>query len=128
MMDQPSILEIVEVVRAFLEQRAMPELKGHTAFHARVSANALGIVARQLRDGEAAAAHEMAGLVQLLGHEGSLEELNRELCLRIRSGAMDLETPGLKEHLATTTRDKVKIDQPSYGGLRVYEASVEGSK
>jgi hypothetical protein len=122
MMDQPSILEIVEVVRAFLEQRAMPELKGHTAFHARVSANALGIVARQLRDGETAAAYEKMGLIKLLGHDGDLEALNRELCLKIRSGAIDLETPGFKEHLATTTRDKVKIDQPTYGGLRVYEA------
>jgi len=40
------MLELVTAVRDFLEQRAMPELKGHTAFHARVAANALGIVAR----------------------------------------------------------------------------------
>jgi hypothetical protein len=98
----------------------MPELKGHTAFHARVSANALGIVARQLRDGEAAAAREKVGLIALLGHDGGLEELNRELCLKIRSGAIDLETPGFKEHLASTTKDKVLIDQPTYGGLRVF--------
>jgi len=120
MMDQPSILEIVEVVKAFLEQRAMPELKGHTAFHARVSANALGIVARQLRDGEAAAAKEHAGLVKLLGHDGTIEALNRELCLQIRSGAIGLETPGFKEHLAGTTKDKLLIDQPTYGGLRQF--------
>ncbi len=118
MMDQPSMLEIVEVVRAFLEQRAMPELKGHTAFHARVAANALGIVARQLAQGEQAAAVEREGLVALLGHDGELEALNRELCRSIRDGGIGLDTPGFAEHLARTTRDKVLIDQPGYSGLK----------
>lgn len=117
-MDQPSIAELVEAVREFLETRAMPELKGHTAFHARVAANALGIVARQLQLGETANAEEKARLIALLGHEGTLEELNRELCKRIREGAAGLETPGLAEHLAKTTRDKVAIDQPNYSGLK----------
>lgn len=48
MMDQPAAHEIVSVVREFIEQKVMPELKGHSAFHARVAANALGIVAREL--------------------------------------------------------------------------------
>ena len=121
MMDQPSILELVEAVCAFIEQRAMPELKGHTAFHARVSANALGIVARQLAQGEAAAAREREGLIALLGHDETLEELNRELCRKIRDGAIGLETPGFAEHLITTTKDKVRIDQPGYAGLRQAE-------
>lgn len=118
MMDQPSIAELVEAVREFLETRAMPELKGHTAFHARVAANALGIVARQLQLGEAANAEERARLVALLGRDGTLEELNHELCRRIREGALGLDTPGLAEHLAKTTRDKVAIDQPNYSGLK----------
>jgi hypothetical protein len=121
MMDQPSILELVEAVRAFIEQRAMPELKGHTAFHARVSANALGIVARQLAQGEAAAASEKQGLIALLGHDGSLEELNRELCKKIRDGAIGLDTPGYADHLIATTKDKVRIDQPGYSGLKQAE-------
>ncbi|MEI9997292.1 MAG: DUF6285 domain-containing protein [Rhizomicrobium sp.] len=122
MMDQPSILELVTAVRDFLEQRAMPELKGHTAFHARVAANALGIVARELEYGGGAGEAERARLVGLLGHDGRLEALNRELCAAIREGRLDLETPGLADHLALTTRDKVAIDQPGYGGLRRYLA------
>jgi hypothetical protein len=118
MMDQPSMQELVEAVRSFLETRAMPELKGHTAFHARVAANALGIVARQLAQGDAAAANEREGLIALLGHDGTLEDLNRELCKKIRDGAMGLETPGLADHLAKTTKDKVLIDQPTYSGLK----------
>jgi hypothetical protein len=118
MMDQPSIIEIVDVVRDFLEKRAMPELKGHTAFHARVAANALGIVSRELKLGPKSMDEEKARLSQLLGRDGSLEELNRELCNRIRDGLMGLETPGLAEHLTLSTKDKVAIDQPGYSGLR----------
>ena len=118
MMDQPSMRELVEAVRDFIEQKAMPELKGHTAFHARVAANALSIVARELELGPKSAEEEHARLVALLGCDGSLEELNRELCRRIRSGAFGLNTPGLADHLAATTREKVLIDQPGYSGLR----------
>jgi hypothetical protein len=118
MMDQPSILELVTAVRDFLEQRAMPELKGHTAFHARVAANALGIVARELEQGGLSADGERERLAKLLGHDGSLMELNRELCRRIRDGVIGLDTQGLAEHMTITTREKVAIDQPNYGGLK----------
>jgi hypothetical protein len=40
------------------------------------------------------------------------------LCRRIRSGEFSLDTPGLAEHLTITTREKVAIDQPNYGGLK----------
>lgn len=118
MMDQPSILELVDAVRAFLEQRAMPELKGHTAFHARVAANALGIVSRQLKLGDRLATDEKHRLVQLVNKEGTLEELNRALCQEIRAGRIDLETPGFKDYLITVMRGKVEVDQPNYSGLR----------
>ena len=118
MMDQPSMLELVRAVRDFIETRAMPELKGQTAFHARVAANALSIVARELEHGGVSRDEEHARLVALLGRDGTVEELNRELCKRIREGAIGLETPGLTQHLEKTTRDKVEIDQPNYSGLK----------
>jgi hypothetical protein len=118
MMDQPSMRELVEAVRDFIEQRAMAELKGHTAFHARVAANALSIVARELEQSGPSGEAERVRLKALLGHDGSLPELNRELCQRIREGTIGLETKGLAEHLTITTRDKVAIDQPNYSGLK----------
>jgi hypothetical protein len=118
-MDQPSIRELVDAVRSFLETKAMPELKGHTAFHARVAANALGIVSRELELGGKAGSEEVKRLVALLKHEGTLEELNRDLCKDIRDGKMPLETPGLAEHLEASMRDKIAIDQPNYSGLRI---------
>jgi hypothetical protein len=118
MMDQPSMRELVDAVREFLETRAMPELKGHTAFHARVAANALAIVSRELDQGPPSAHEELNRLRGLLRRDGTLEELNRELCRRIRTGEFTLKTPGLANHLEKTTRDKVAIDQPGYSGLK----------
>lgn len=118
MQDAPTAKELIEAVRAFLEEKAMPELKGHTAFHARVAANALAIVERELAQGPTAQTGERLRLIQLLGHEGSLEDLNVELAKAIRAGEMTLATPGLREHLWQTTLDKVAIDQPKYSGYQ----------
>jgi len=118
MMDQPSMRELVEAVRDFIEQKAMPELKGHTAFHARVAANALSIVSRELEQGPHSAVGERERLRMLLGRDGTLEDLNRELCKRIRASDFTLATPGLADHLTITTREKVAIDQPNYSGLK----------
>jgi hypothetical protein len=123
MQDAPTAQELIEAVRTFLEEKVMAELKGHSAFHARVAANALAIVERELSQGPAVQAEERTRLIALLGHEGPLEELNAELARKIRSGEMTLETPGLRDHLWRTTLDKVAIDQPKYSGYRAALAS-----
>jgi hypothetical protein len=118
MYDPPSTAELVTAVREFLEEQAMPRLEGRTAFHARVAANALAIVARQLELGPAAEAAEHERLVALLGRDGSLDSLTRELCQRIRAGEIGLESSALVSHLRTTTLDKLAVDQPRYAGYR----------
>jgi hypothetical protein len=117
MMDQPSAAELVTAVREFLEKHALPQLSGRTAFHGRVAANALAIVARELEQGPLANIDEKARLQRLLGMDGTLESLNRELCRRLRQGLMDPLDPALASHLVTTTVAKVAIDQPGYAGL-----------
>lgn len=118
MMDKPTLAEIVAAAREFIETKAIPELTGHTAFHARVAANALAIAERELAEGPASAAAELARLKALLGRDGTLDQLNRALSARIAAGDITLETPGLAEHLKKTTLDKVAIDQPSYSGFK----------
>lgn len=115
-MDQPSAHELVTAVREFIEKHAMPELQGRTAFHARVAANALAIVARELERSGAAAAEERERLRVLLGREGALDAQNRELCRRIRAGTISAEAPELAAHLIATTLAKVAVDQPTYSG------------
>ena len=118
MQDQPSLAELVCAVREFLGEHAMKELKGHTAFHARVATNALMIVERQLEQGDEHEAGEVARLEKLLGETGGAEELNRKFCSRIRSGELGMDTPGLFDHLWTTTIGQVAIDQPKYSGYK----------
>jgi len=116
-MDQPSAAELVTAVREFLEKHAIPQLAGRTAFHGRVAANALAIVARELERGPAASEAERASLQALLGMGGTLDELNRELCRRLRAGQLDPLDEGLARHLVRATLAKVAIDQPGYAGF-----------
>jgi hypothetical protein len=118
MYDPPNTTELVTAVREFIEDQAIPQLEGRTAFHARVAANALAIVERQLALGPAAEAAEHKRLSALLAQEGDLEELTRELCQRIRSGSMGPDRADLLDHLRTTTLDKLAVDQPRYSGYQ----------
>lgn len=122
MQDPPSAVELVRAVAAFLRDEALPALEGRNAYLARVSANTLEIVARELDAAPAADAAERARLLGLLGDAdaggATLEQLNAELCRRIEAGAIGAETPGLLAHLWTTTLAAVAVDQPGYSGYR----------
>lgn len=118
MHDRPSAAQLVAAVRDFLERVAQPELSGHSAFHARVAANALAIVERELSLAAGQDAAERERLRGLLGGDGPLEAQNRELCRAIRAGEITLDTPGLLEHLRATTLAKLAVDQPNYSAYR----------
>jgi hypothetical protein len=116
MQDQPTAIELVDIVAEFIRVHAMPQLTGHAAFHALVAANALDIVKRELMIAPQATVEEAERLKGLLGQEDTLEEMNRELCQRIETGQLTLETPGLADHLWAITLTKLAIDQPKYSG------------
>jgi uncharacterized protein DUF6285 len=118
MQDEPTPTELIKAVAEFLRIEIAPAIKGHNAFKLRVGINALDLVTRQLAlqgPGEAA---EAVRLKALLGIDGSVMELNRALVEKIASGEVDLNTPGLKEHLWQTTMDKLAVDQPNYGSYK----------
>ena len=118
MHQRPDPQDLLEAVALFLREQAMPLLPGHAAYHARVAANALDIVRRQLQLAPAADADELLRLRSLLQRDGNLAELNRLLCERIAAGEIGLHTPGLAEHLWSTTLDKLAVDQPGYDSYR----------
>ena len=117
MQDQPTAAELLAAVAKFLREHAMPQLDQHAAFHARVSANAIDIVRREIELGQSSNMEEHKRLILILGHDGSLLELNRELSGRIAAGDIDLSTPGVHDHLWKTTLDKLEIDQPHYASF-----------
>jgi len=118
MQDEPTPEELIKAVADFLRNDIAPEISGHNAFKLRVALNALDLVTRQLAQAQGGDAAEAARLTQLLGMPGSLGELNRALADRIAKGELDLQTPGLTEHLWQTTMDKLAVDQPNYAAYR----------
>ncbi|MEA2919318.1 MAG: hypothetical protein QOJ15_11399 [Bradyrhizobium sp.] len=118
MQDEPTPTELIKAVADFLRNDIAPAISGHNAFKLRVSINALDLVTRQLALEQGSDAAEAARLVQLLGTQGSLGELNRALAGRIATGEVDLQTPGLAEHLWQTTMAKLAVDQPNYASYK----------
>jgi Domain of unknown function (DUF6285) len=125
MQDEPTPGELTKAVADFLRNDVAPNLSGHQAFRLRVAINMLDLVTRQLAQESDSDAAEAARLVNLLGIDGSLLELNRALSEKIASGEMDLSTPGLADHLWQTTLAKLAVDQPNYGS---YKREVERDK
>jgi hypothetical protein len=91
-----------------------PQLDPRNAFLARVAANALAAVTRELELSEAAKARAVERLEPILGHGGAYEGLNWELCEKLRSGELDAASPGLLAALRANTLDQLAIDQPGY--------------
>ena len=118
MQDEPTPTELTKAVADFLRDDIAPTVSGHNAFKLRVAINMLGLVRRQLSLEEASDAAEAARLAKLLFMDGSLLELNRVLAGKIARGEIDLQTPGLFEHLWQTTLDKLAVDQPNYASYR----------
>ena len=118
MQDEPRPTELIKAVADFLRNDIAPLVSGHNAFKLRVAINMLDLVTRQLTREQGSDAAEAARLAQLLEMQGSLLELNRVLAARIATGVVDLQTPGLAEHLWQTTMDKLAVDQPNYGSYK----------
>ncbi len=112
--DRPSVSELLEAVRDFLMREALPGLDDVPAFHARVAANVLGIIERELALGPAADQAERQRLAALLDRDDPLEALNAELCRGIRAGDFDQHPDALLAHLRAMVIDKLRISNPRY--------------
>jgi len=98
----------------YLEQELLPTLSGYHRFRTRVAINALSIIRRELELRSAQALDERAQLTALVGREGDGEELSRELAERIRTGAIALDDPTLRQHLRQSLADALAINNPKW--------------
>lgn len=112
----PMPAELLESVALFLRDDLSSQLNPETGFLARVAANSLGIVQREIVYGPQLAAGEHERLKTLLNSDGEIDILRRELVNKLR-GSMDLDLLGLAEHLRLTVAGQLSIDQPQYSGL-----------
>jgi hypothetical protein len=104
----PTLAELAEAVREFLERDVMAETDGRLRFHARVAANVLGQIERELALGpqrDAAHAERLAAL-------GAADDA--ELAAKIREGAFDERLPELVAALRADTVEKLRIGNPRY--------------
>jgi len=125
MQDRPSYDELLAAVEHFLDTEIVPNVPGSRGFHARVAANAIRIVRRELANDEDQLAAEWSGLDTVLGPaerpagreelRSALRERNEALCALIRNGdAEDSETARrLFEHVQRAVRDKLTVSDPA---------------
>ena len=124
MNDRPDASELLGAVERFLEETAVPALEGPAKYHARVAANVVRIVARELATEDEHAAREWDGLATLLGDApkpaaraalgDAIRARNEELVRRIRAGDADAGAwrEALIAHLSRVVADKVDVAQP----------------
>ena len=125
MQDRPTVDQLLEAVAGFLTDDVMPNTSGRINFHARVSANVLQMLRRELQLREEHFDREWQGLDSLLGPspkpgsisatESGLETRNRELSERIRTGDGDggQWRKTLLGHLRQTVHDKLVVSNPA---------------
>lgn len=113
MQDRPTIDELLNAVEMFLRETAVAELEGQPKFHARVAANAVAIVRRELTLDAAGEEAETGRLSALIGQPSDRDELNDDLAGRIREGG-DLDTGKVLEHLRQTAEEKLAVANPKY--------------
>mgnify|MGYP003348397928 CR=1 FL=1 len=115
--DRPTASEFLTAIIDFLREEATPALdktEPRLGFQMRVAVNSLAILEREGRLGPAADTRELARLKTLLGRDGALEVLNRELARQLRAGTRDETDATLMAHLDATIADKIAIANPRW--------------
>jgi len=103
---RPLAAELVAAVAEFLETDVREATDGQVNFHARVAANALRIVERELLDESEAESH--AALASL----GVADE--EQLAAAIRAGEMDGRAADVTACLRTLVRRRLAVAHPGY--------------
>ena len=106
--DRPSAVELLDAVREFLELDVVVNTEGRLAFHARVAANVVAMVAREIA----------LGPEQGADHRQRLESLGvtseAELVAAIRSGQLDDRMQEVRAVVRATVADKLAVSNPGY--------------
>jgi hypothetical protein len=128
MHDRPTVPELLQAVTLLLDDELVPHLTSSRQFYARVAANVLRTVMRELEQEEGQLAAEWNGLNELLGPaerpatRTELREVIRkrteELSERIRRGEADsgLYREQVVAHVQRTVRDKLLVSNPAWLG------------
>ena len=103
---RPTAAELVAAVAGFLENDVRNSSEGAVNFHARVAANVLRIVERELLDTSAAEVTDAIGTLGFADEAGLAEA--------IRGGLLDDRTADLLPVLRAIVRHRLDIAHPGY--------------
>lgn len=124
MQDRPTFDELLAAVENFLDTEIVPNVPGSRGFHARVAANAIRIVRRELGLEDEQLAAEWAGLDAILhaterpadraALRADLRSRNEALCALIRDGGADEgeAARSVYKHVRATVREKLRVTDP----------------
>src|SRR5258708_32424193 len=113
MQDRPTSIELLEAAADFVDREIVPAVEGARQFQARVVANVMRIVAREIQLEDPAARLEVKALARLLGsdppHLHSLDDLRKASAsmgetLSARGPAREAEGSGWRPELAAVVR------------------------
>lgn len=127
MQDRPTAIELLEAAAQFIDRDIVAVTEGSRQFQARVAANLMRIVAREIAAQEPQLRGEVAVLARLLGRaepaargleqlRGAAVAFNEELSARIQAGEAD-RGPWRQEVLAAVRKlveDKLRVANPRY--------------
>lgn len=110
--DRPTAAELADAVREWLETDVADGTEGRLRFHARVAANALGMLEREARLGPL---HLDA---RRLRHDALGVSSEAELAAAIRAGGFDDRWDEVLASVWGTVVDKVEVSNPGYAAGR----------
>jgi Domain of unknown function (DUF6285) len=106
--DAPSIAQMVEALREWMERDVIAGTTGRLQFHARVARNMLAMIERELELGDAHASDHAVRLADL----GCVDDV--ELSEKIRSGELDDRYVEVRAQVETSVREKLAVANPAY--------------
>lgn len=104
----PNLSGLVEAVREFLQNDVMATTSGRVQFHARVAANVLAMIEREISFGPEMLRAHTEGLTSL----GIATEA--ELATAIRTGSIDYKSPAVAQLVRNTVATRLAIANPKY--------------
>jgi len=109
--DRPTSSELIKAVIDFLETKIKHELPAHLAFKIRITNNVLGMVQREIDQGEQLSEEVIEVMSNLINSD---EATTKKLSDLIKNGDLDLTDNKLKELLVLLSKNKIAIDNPNY--------------
>jgi hypothetical protein len=106
--DAPSLAQMVEALREWMERDVISGTTGRLQFHARVAKNMLAMIERELEVGAAHATAHAARMANL----GCSDDA--DLARRIRTGELDDHYERVRTAVEASVRDKLAVANPGY--------------